>query len=459
MTGSMDVEEPIKSFSSTVQDEESDWEYEYDETATESFYVTIDCSSNSHQTRAPKKPNTPPKDADSAPAEQKQQEDQEQEYEEDEESDRDNSPTKQDQQNPASSQGTSAIDPALLVEDSDLIVEDPDLDDTLFPSSPTTQQPPKPDPTTRIQILDLHTSNPLISYNAQLHTCTWASTIGTDVFLAAPSTLPSLPTNNHPTNNPANNIPLQTYPNASILTTSCIKLTARPITIAPKAEKNPHPAPPPSSDTTPTTTIEPLKIPLAPTAKLHQRNQASFLEKLIALKASKGEPDDVTVFSRAANQGTGWRARRNFPPANPPTNTNPNDDGESDADTNNNDEEEEVPVVQKSPTPSSLHPPNPSNPSNIPFPFPPNFPLPSNPTDTDTPPPKRPRGRNGGRPRGRGRIGRPRGSRGGRASVVGLFKGEVGRGQGGVQGGVDGGVEEGAEVEMEGRVEGGGATP
>lgn len=35
MTGSMDVEEPIKSFSSTVQDEESDWEYEYDETATE----------------------------------------------------------------------------------------------------------------------------------------------------------------------------------------------------------------------------------------------------------------------------------------------------------------------------------------------------------------------------------------------------------------------------------------
>ncbi|KAL9576755.1 MAG: hypothetical protein Q9203_007677, partial [Teloschistes exilis] len=177
----MDVEKPIQSFSAAVQDEESDWEYEYDETATESFYVTIDCSSNSHQTRAPKKPKTPPKDANSAPAEQQQQEDQEQEDEGDSaESERDSSPTKQNQQKQASSQETSAIDPALLV-------QDPDLDGSLSPSSPTTrtntpapQAPPQPDPTTRIQILDLHTPNPLISYNSQLHICTWASTIGTD---------------------------------------------------------------------------------------------------------------------------------------------------------------------------------------------------------------------------------------------------------------------------------------
>ncbi|KAL8663328.1 MAG: hypothetical protein Q9202_003964 [Teloschistes flavicans] len=420
MNSPMNVEKSISTFSAAVEDEESDWEYEYDETATESFYVTIDCSSNSHRTRVPRKPKTPPNDATSAPAEQHQEGQQD---EDDEESERDGSPTKQSRQKKATSQENLAIDPALLDENAE-------VDGSPSPSSPTirtdTPPPPPSDPATRIQILDLHTSNPLIAYNSQLHTCTWASTIGTDIFLASPSALPSLPNTT---------TPLQSFPNVSILSTSCIKLTARPLTVAPKIVEEPQPAPGAASDdptTTTTTTTKATdarKIPLAPTAKIQQRNQASFLERLIAIKAAKGEPDDVTVFSRTANQGTGWRARRRAPGR--------AESLDHDNEARPNDQE---PTVRKSPAPPPspplppLPPPHSTLTTDTTVRDPQQWRTPS--SATDAPPAKRARGRGAGRPRTRGRIGRPRGSRGSRSrGVVGLFKGVVVGVEGGGVGG------------------------
>lgn len=45
------------------------------------------------------------------------------------------------------------------------------------------------EPEISVQILELHSKNPLISYNGQVYSCTWGRTIGTDLVLARPGTL------------------------------------------------------------------------------------------------------------------------------------------------------------------------------------------------------------------------------------------------------------------------------
>ncbi|KAL8798860.1 MAG: hypothetical protein Q9182_006338 [Xanthomendoza sp. 2 TL-2023] len=262
--------------------ENSEWEYEYDETETESFYVTVDISSASQQTRVPKK-MAPPSYANPDP-----------------------------QNGPDPPEPNTPIDLALQGAS------------TPGPSDPSNPQDDC------LQILDLHTPNPLISYNGRIYSCTWASTIGTDIFLAAPDLLPAAP------NDPFRVVPLHTLPNVSIIGTSCINLTARPATLKPRNEApkpQPHPTEnlptqqisttniidpqiPPGPTTTAASRIEnthsnhPLKIPLSPTAANTRRAQTSFLDSLIAIKAAKGETDQVTVYNRKTNQGTGWRVQR-----------------------------------------------------------------------------------------------------------------------------------------------------
>ncbi|KAL8684744.1 MAG: hypothetical protein Q9218_008158, partial [Villophora microphyllina] len=378
----MEVDDQPTGISAPIDEETSDWEYEYDETETESFYVTIDCSSNSHQTRAPNKPKIPSKEPNPNPGEQDQQSQQDEQLNGDE----------QDEHDQATNEEDLPIDPALLN-------EAPERDGSPSSNLPNTQAntpaPTPSDPLTRVQILDLHTPNPLISYNSQLYSCTWASTIGTDVFLVSPSSLSSLP----------NTTPLQTFPNVSILSTSCIKLTARPITITPKPEPSQHP---PGSEPA---ANDPLKIPLAPTAKTQQRNQASFLEKLIAIKAAKGEKDEVTVFSRVANQGTGWRARRKQDEARALLAVDNGPGGDDGADHENAGPTDPIPRNED----TVPHSPNLQQPTS---------------SHTSPSPAKRARGPGGGRPRGRGRgrIGRPRGSRGARSrGLVGLFRDDMPR--------------------------------
>ena len=167
------------------------------------------------------------------------------------------------------------------------------------------EDPSSSEPEDRIQILDLHTHNPLISYQNQLYSCEWTSTLGTDVILTAPQ--PDFP---HPV--------LRERPNVSVLAASSIKLMGRPAQIASRqsgeeggqASKS---APDTSIDSThPAAPGEPppVKIPLGETPSLARQTQANFLERLIAIKAKKGEKDNVTVYVQKVNQGSGWRTQR-----------------------------------------------------------------------------------------------------------------------------------------------------
>ena len=153
----------------------------------------------------------------------------------------------------------------------------------------------------RIQILDFHTHNPLISYQNQLYSCEWTSTLGTDVLLTSP--IPEFP---HPV--------LREQPNVSVLATSNIKLMCRPAQISSRQEVSisaPESSAP--NTATPEATAAaalPIKIPIGLTPSRARQNQANFLERLMAIKAKKGEKDHVTIYAQKVNQGTGWRSQR-----------------------------------------------------------------------------------------------------------------------------------------------------
>lgn len=77
-----------------------------------------------------------------------------------------------------------------------------------------------------------------------------------------------------------------------------------------------EPIPPPIngpihfSDKDPTVPRPVLEIPLDKHASVARQNQAHFLERLSAIKAARGERDEVTVYAKKRYTGTGWRSRQ-----------------------------------------------------------------------------------------------------------------------------------------------------
>ena len=177
----------------------------------------------------------------------------------------------------------------------------------LIMSNATDDQPPREEPEDRIQILDLHSSNPIISYQGQIYSCEWTSTIGTDILLSASD--PDFP---HPV--------LKDEAGVSIIAATGIKLFGRPIELTPRsnASAGNEQTPPTNSAPTDSTAVAenapapetPVKITIPPnlTATKGREKQAKFLERLIAIKAAKAEKDEVTVHSQRAPKKPGLRS-------------------------------------------------------------------------------------------------------------------------------------------------------
>lgn len=153
-----------------------------------------------------------------------------------------------------------------------------------------------PDSTADIQILDFHAPNPLVSYQSRIYSCSWSTTLGTDLlFLSPPSSPP-------------------------FFATSRIKLSARPVRLVqshkssePILEKGPVDngdfATIDSSDETPGSQGV-MKIKLEKHPTVLRQNQARFLERIMAAKATRGDNDQVTIHAKKRYVGTGWRMRR-----------------------------------------------------------------------------------------------------------------------------------------------------
>lgn len=257
-----------------VEKDDSEWEYEYHETETESFYVTLDISSAADYNKLPANKK---KKLDSSPPKSSQPT---------------TLPEAQD------NAGPSEPPEAPVPETPASMDVDPNLEQV-------EEDTPLPGPNDRIQILDLHTQNPLISYRNQLYSCEWTSTLGTDILLTAPN--PDFP---HPV--------LREKPDVSVLATSSVKLMGRPAQLVSRLRaEEAQPSTTPAADTplasaqpTNPDNPTPVKIPLGATPTRARQNQANFLERLMAIKAKKGEKDSVTVYTQKVNQGTGWRSQR-----------------------------------------------------------------------------------------------------------------------------------------------------
>ncbi|KAJ5545139.1 hypothetical protein N7461_007443 [Penicillium sp. DV-2018c] len=152
-------------------------------------------------------------------------------------------------------------------------------------------------PNERIQILDLHTTNPIISYYNQLFSCTWADQIGTELIFASPNTVPNADENTIP--------PLHSGPSYELLAANSVKILGRKAQLAPSAR--PGPAQDLNTGTSATTSAaeipasgsDTLGVPRRPTVPSHQ---AQFLNRLQQIKAAKGETDAVrTILSTRRN--------------------------------------------------------------------------------------------------------------------------------------------------------------
>ncbi|OCK96532.1 uncharacterized protein K441DRAFT_675933 [Cenococcum geophilum 1.58] len=222
--------------------EEGEWEYEYDENETENFYITLDLSNAA--------PASKPRKADVSSLTQTIADTARQTRHStgDLHSGRDNSASTPTHSNPdlAKSNGMNAI-----------------------------------------QILDLHTHNPLISYQGQLLSCRWASTIGSDLLFAdAPQDRESYPE------------PLRALPSFDLLGISSTKLIAtitqlRPRYSSPSTQEQKAAPEPTQANTIGDDPLETdiVNIPSSHDALKAQNNQLNFLSRLNAAKEKRGEKD------------------------------------------------------------------------------------------------------------------------------------------------------------------------
>ncbi|OQD65262.1 hypothetical protein PENPOL_c006G08979 [Penicillium polonicum] len=241
----------------TMVDSESDGEYEYEYgSETETFYLNLDLTAHHGPVRPPRRR---PKEATSL----------------------------EDTQNPADdmSQGfpSEAYPPIESAETGNL-------------------------PNERIQILDLHTSNPIVSYRNQMFSCSWADQIGTELVFASPDAETD-PDNHFPQ-------PLHRGPSYVLVAANSVKILGRKAQLVPSAGPAQAQGPAEGPSTTGSTVdpaasqgAEPLGVPRRPAAPSHQ---AQFLHRLQEIKKAKGEGDTVrTVMStrrqvNMADRQQGW---------------------------------------------------------------------------------------------------------------------------------------------------------
>lgn len=187
--------------------------------------------------------------------------------------------------------------PTISLGDKDKEGEDPNPvesgDDN--PPSPTNDTPqrdenePESDEPSeqRIQILNLESDNPLISYRDHTFTCRWTKNIGSELlFTPDDDTDDPLPALRH-------------LPGGVALLASCsARLTSATATVVPVTHATPLSLAPYEEG--------PLVESVSIAASTERRNQARFLERLMGIKERKAEDDEVTVVAYKRTKFHGW---------------------------------------------------------------------------------------------------------------------------------------------------------
>ncbi|KFY41238.1 hypothetical protein V494_03111 [Pseudogymnoascus sp. VKM F-4513 (FW-928)] len=258
----------------SMGDDSDEWEYEYSTTESETFYLTLDLTTPSIPTSRPRA-TAPPSGRAS---------------------------TKTKWINPGLGRHKRQLAPAptLSLENKG---KDKDGEDTIPvesgdepPPSPTNEttlhdenEPESNDPAEqKIQILNLESDNPLISYRDHTFTCRWTKNIGSELLFTPDDddTDEPLPALRH-------------LPGGVALLASCsARLTSATATVVPVTHATPLSLAPYEEG--------PLVESVSIAASTERRNQARFLERLMGIKERKAEEDEVTVVAYKRTKFHGW---------------------------------------------------------------------------------------------------------------------------------------------------------
>lgn len=138
--------------------------------------------------------------------------------------------------------------------------------------------------------------NPIVSYQNQVFSCSWAEQIGTELFFTRPDELAATPTATTTAEIDVN-APLARGKDFDLIAATSVKILGRKANLISSSEP---------STTTPAASTSTSNPPKPSTSS----NQARFLERLSSVKQAKGETDTVrTVYSTRRTQNLEDRLR------------------------------------------------------------------------------------------------------------------------------------------------------
>ncbi|KAJ3476122.1 hypothetical protein NLG97_g9225 [Lecanicillium saksenae] len=288
-----------------LQDDQEEWEYEYSTTETETYYLSVELSypefkgtsakvnihsrggyyKNWQETTGGMEPAGRPSGGGTG-AGQRAGADDAQIKEEDSSNDEAEPATVE----PDEDDDGTMIDPALRSKGKEPVRPPPRENIDLTSQAQTREPSAEPSPARDeapsedkqeirddIQILELHSDHPLISYRGRLFEGEWAEIIGTEALLAR-----------HDDNNP---LPALRQVQGGIDMLGAVSsriVTKEKIATARQQDQDPLAA---------TRAQWNIHIPPGKDRTGERRQQARFLENLMALKKMKGQTDDVTVYA------------------------------------------------------------------------------------------------------------------------------------------------------------------
>jgi hypothetical protein len=138
-----------------------------------------------------------------------------------------------------------------------------------------------------VQVVGLHTENPLVMYNDQLLSCHWTSTIGTDMFFAKPDSNAASPTE-----------PLRSLPSVELLSLGSAKLIARVGRLRPRNDLFDDAGDAEQATESVNASIENQRGTVQeerPATEETQPVSKSFLSRLNEAKAKRGEKSRLAV--------------------------------------------------------------------------------------------------------------------------------------------------------------------
>lgn len=139
----------------------------------------------------------------------------------------------------------------------------------------------KPESTDTVELVEIDSTNPLISYKAQVYSCTWTDMVGTNMFFSQPS-------------EEVVSDPLRSTEEYDLIGTSRIKLAGHRARLVskPKSRKRrgSH-----AADSDPIDSDSHDSPPDDAKVKEQKQKQALFLERLSSAKRARGETDNVTT--------------------------------------------------------------------------------------------------------------------------------------------------------------------